>query len=206
MANIQHKDIPDAERHEPKGISAASANTVYMANGSATGSWTPVNRLPGTGWGRYSNTTYTGTNGLPISTTNVLLPFTDAADESQLPISLSGTTTSLMDLSTEALKFVAAGDLHTITLTYKVYSVSGSPASMDLIIFGSSDGVTYATQLGNKTISLIKGAGQVVTETAMFPVSSDMVSYGAKIYLVTNTGTANIIDIGLITARVHKGR
>lgn len=206
MANIQHKDIPDAERHEPKGISSASANTVYMANGSATGSWLLVNRLPGTGWGQYTNATYVGTNVLAVSTTEVLVDFDTAASEAQLPISLTGTTTSLLNTTTDALQFVAAGDLHSITLTYKVYSTSGTPATMDLKIYGSSDGVTYGTALGEKTISLTKGAGQVVTETAMFAVTADMVTHGAKIYLKTNTATANIIDIGLITARVHKGR
>ena len=206
MANIQHKDIPDAERHEPKGISSAAANTVYMSNGSATGAWTLVNRMPGTGWGKYTNITYTGTTALPISTTPVLLPLTTAADESQLPITLSGTTYSLCDTSTEKLLFVSAGDLHTITLTYKLYSISGSPAFMTLMLYGSSDGITYDVVLGSTTVDVGVGAGQVVTETSLFPVTSDMVTHGAKVYLNTNTATANIIDIGLVSARVHKAR
>ena len=206
MANIQHKDIVDAERHEPKGISTAAANTVYMSNGSATGSWTLVNRFPGTGWGKYTNTTYVGTTALAVSTTDVLIPFTTDDTVTQLPISLTGSTSSLLNLATEALQFVALGDLHNITFTYKVYTVSGSPASMDLKIYGSSDGTNYTTLLGEKTIPLTKGAGQIVTESAMFPVTSDMVTHGAKIYLSTNSGTANIIDIGVITARVHKAR
>jgi len=206
MANIQHKDIPDAQRHEPKGISTASANTVYMSNGSATGSWTLVNRLPGTGWGKYTNTTYVDTTVLPISTTEVLLPFTTADNESQLPISLSGTTYSLMDTANDKALFISAGDLHNITLTLKIYSTSGSPVTMDLKIYGSSDGVTYASMIGETTVNIVKGADQVITQSAMFSVTSDMVTHGAKIYLVTNTGTANIINIGLISSRIHKAR
>lgn len=206
MANIQHKDIPDAERHEPKGISSAAANTVYMANGSATGAWTLVNRLPGTGWGRYTNTVYTGTTALPVNNTPVLLPLTTAADETQLPITLAGTTYSLCDVATEKLLFVAAGDLHTITLSYKIYSITGSPAFMTLMLYGSTDGVTYTTVLGSTTVDVGIGAGQIITETALFPVTSDMVTHGAKIYLNTNTATANLIDIGLVSARVHKAR
>ena len=36
---IEHKLIPDAQLHEPKGIVAASGGTVYVANGGGSGSW-----------------------------------------------------------------------------------------------------------------------------------------------------------------------
>lgn len=36
---MQHRDIPDGQRHEPKGISTASAGQVYVANGNGSGSW-----------------------------------------------------------------------------------------------------------------------------------------------------------------------
>jgi hypothetical protein len=207
MANVQHSSLTDPNLHEPKGISTAAINQSYVSNGSGSGTWTNVNRLPGTGWGKYTNTTYIGTTTLAVSTTPVLLPFTTNADVSQLPISLAGSTTSLMNLSTEALQFVSVGDLHSVTITFKIYSLTpGTPTHMDLILYGSSDGVTYGTSLGETTVTLSKGAGQVVTETSLFPVTSNMVTHGAKIYLATNTGTANLIDIGLITARVHKAR
>jgi hypothetical protein len=198
--------LTDPNIHEPKDITTAAANTVYMANGSATGSWTNVNRLPGTGWGQYSNSVYVSTTALAISTTDVIVPFDTNVTVTQLPITLAGVTSPLMDLATEKLLFVSAGDLHSITLGFKVYSVSSSPASMDLKIFGSSDGSTYATLLGETTVSLVKGAGQYITESSLFPVTANMVTHGAKIILATNTGTANIIDINLITARVHKAR
>lgn len=206
MANVQHSTLTDPNLHEPKGASTAAANTAYLANGSGSGTWTAVNRLPGTGWGQYTNATYVGTNALAISTTEVLVPFDTNAIVTQLPISLTGTTSSLMNLSTETLQFVSAGDLHSITLTYTVYSVASTPTTMDLKLYGSSDGTTYSTLLGETTVSLAKGAGQVITESSLFPVTANMVTHGARIYLRTNTGTANIINIGLITARVHKAR
>jgi hypothetical protein len=83
---------------------------------------------------------------------------------------------------------------------------TGAPAHIDINIYGSSDGTTYATKLGGTTVYLDKGAGQVITESSLFPVTSNMVSHGARIYLVTNSGTANIINIGLVSARVHKAR
>jgi len=77
---------------------------------------------------------------------------------------------------------------------------------INIILNGSSEGNTYATLLWETTVFLIKGAGQVITETSLFPVTSNMVSHGARIYLTSNSGTANIINIGLISARVHKAR
>lgn len=37
-----HKDLTGADLHEPKGIAGASANTVYVANGSGSGTWTAL--------------------------------------------------------------------------------------------------------------------------------------------------------------------
>lgn len=34
-----HKDLTGADLHEPKGIESAAADTVYVANGSGSGSW-----------------------------------------------------------------------------------------------------------------------------------------------------------------------
>lgn len=42
MSDIQHKDIPEAQLHEPKGVSTAADGRVYVANGAGTGSWIRV--------------------------------------------------------------------------------------------------------------------------------------------------------------------
>jgi hypothetical protein len=111
-----------------------------------------------------------------------------------------------MNLATETLQFVAAGDLQSITLTFQITSLgSPVPGHIDLTIYGSSDGITYSTLLGETTV-VSKGSSQIVTETACFPVTSDMVSHGARIYLRTDTSSLTIINIGLITARIHKAR
>lgn len=36
---IEHVDIPDGERHEPKGAAAATIDQVYVSNGAASGAW-----------------------------------------------------------------------------------------------------------------------------------------------------------------------
>lgn len=42
MANIEHKDITDANRHEPKGASTAPINSVYSSDGAGSGAWQKV--------------------------------------------------------------------------------------------------------------------------------------------------------------------
>lgn len=37
-----HKDLTGANIHEPKGVDAASASTVYLANGSGSGTWSKL--------------------------------------------------------------------------------------------------------------------------------------------------------------------
>src|SRR5258706_2702382 len=47
MANVLHSVLTGTDLHEPKAIAAAPANTVYMANGSGSGSWTAGSVLLG---------------------------------------------------------------------------------------------------------------------------------------------------------------
>lgn len=39
---VEHKDIVDAQRHEPKGASTALANTAYLSDGASSGSWRKI--------------------------------------------------------------------------------------------------------------------------------------------------------------------
>lgn len=39
MPDVQHSSLTGAELHEPKGISGASSNETYVANGAGSGSW-----------------------------------------------------------------------------------------------------------------------------------------------------------------------
>lgn len=37
-----HRDLTDAHLHEPKGVASASVDTVYVANGSGSGTWEKI--------------------------------------------------------------------------------------------------------------------------------------------------------------------
>lgn len=38
----RHQDLTGADLHEPKGITTASVNTIYVANGSGSGTWKTI--------------------------------------------------------------------------------------------------------------------------------------------------------------------
>lgn len=42
MANVAHSTLTGAELHEPKGADTAALGTVYVANGSGSGSWNSI--------------------------------------------------------------------------------------------------------------------------------------------------------------------
>lgn len=68
---IQHKDIPDAQLHEPKGIVSSAANKVYVANGAGSGTWkqidsTAIQGLTGDGGVSGKKMVSNGTNGFSL--------------------------------------------------------------------------------------------------------------------------------------------
>lgn len=42
---IEHKNIPDSELHEPKGIATATTKEIYVADGTGSGDWRKINEL-----------------------------------------------------------------------------------------------------------------------------------------------------------------
>lgn len=77
---LEHSTIPDPYLHEPKGAAAASASTVYVADGAGSGAWTAISGL------------------IPSSTdnfSNKLLQATQHSGQSHV----SGWTTKILDTS-----------------------------------------------------------------------------------------------------------
>lgn len=207
MANVQHSTLTDTDGiHEPKGISTASSNQVYVANGSSSGTWKNLSNIPGSGWGYYTNTTYTGTTYFGLTNVSTTIPFNLKSIETDLPVNFNGTDSTLMTLGTDTLLFVSTGDLMAITLIFEVVSTTGSPGYIDMDLYGSSDGTTYGTLLAEKSIPLLK-TNQFISETSLFYVTANMASYGAKIKCkLPSSATANIRDIRLISSRIHRAR
>jgi len=206
MANVQHSALTDTDGiHEPKGISTASSNQVYVANGSSSGNWKNLSNISGSGWGYYTNTTYTSTTYFQLDNTEKTISFNLKSVETNLPVNFNGTDSTLMTLGTDTLLFVSTGDLMAITLSFELVNLSASQAYLDISLYGSSDGTTYGTLLAEKTVPLLK-TNQFISETSLVYVTANMASHGARIKSSLPSGTGNIRDISLISSRIHRAR
>lgn len=75
IITIQHRLIPDAELHEPKGVASAANHTAYVAGGSGTGTWKRIDStdllgLAGDGGSTNKYARTNGANGFVLKTDN----------------------------------------------------------------------------------------------------------------------------------------
>jgi len=69
MATVQHSSLTGSETHEPKGVSTALANEVYVADGVGSGEWKKI-YTQGFEDFNDSGTTQALTNGVYVDLTN----------------------------------------------------------------------------------------------------------------------------------------
>lgn len=124
---IQHKNIPEAELHESKGVSTAVLNTAYFANGAGSGSWKKVgaetlNGLSGDGGVARLKVVTDGANGFDLY-----------RDYSFGKMHITNNTTPF------ALTAAADATLNTSS-QYVLLTGSGAPFAN-----GTGDGVTFST-------------------------------------------------------------
>jgi hypothetical protein len=98
MVDIAHKNLTGGDLHEPKGITAAPANSAYVADGAGSGVWTPTASFPGAFGAKLfhiRDERPSGTDGdtLTVSTWNPRAINTEKADD--LGLTASGNQLSL---------------------------------------------------------------------------------------------------------------
>ena len=71
MAAIQHKDIAEADLHEPKGVSTAALGEIYVADGAGSGAWSPIASYSCMKGASAGNTTGILTTFLPINEASI---------------------------------------------------------------------------------------------------------------------------------------
>ena len=135
MANKQHVDITDPNIHEPKGVSSAPVNQVYVANGTGSGTWKKIDSaslkgLAGDGGVGNLRLLTDGTNGIKLITDSVYGSMT-------------------MTANTNAFTVAAAADATLNTNTdYVLYTGTGAPWAAGTEMYGvafSTNRLTVAT-------------------------------------------------------------
>lgn len=208
MANVQHSAITDPNIHEPKGVTSAAAGTVYVANGSGSGTWKD---LPPTSLaGLASN----GTTGLLLSVDGAgnfvyvggphgQVDFYDSTLAS--PYALSGTTSfqklapttvaggsaALMTEGTNARLTYTGTSTVPITFTYNVsFSIGSSTKDVTMCIY--KNGVAVNAH----SIASVASSGKVCVSgtTGVSMATNDYVEVFAKI---SSADTINVYSFQL---------
>lgn len=199
MADIQHKNITDPEIHEPKGIAATSADSIYISNGSGSGTWTNFQQLTGTGWVRYVDSvasksiTATGSPGTVLTIDKAGAGGIETYAPPNLPA-------SLWDATTNKLKPAAVGDAYAVVLKFTVNTAN----AVDYITIELDNGT--ATRLGEQVNPLPAVAGEVLTVNFAIFTDTDTFNNGVIFKAYKNAGaTLTLSDLSISIARIHKG-
>ena len=139
MANVEHSTLTGSDLHEPKGVAAASANEVYVANGSASGAWTAL---------QY---TLTGVISDVSSAETVYVPIPYAGTVSKIVTVLGGAIT-VADATITASNSAAAsmGDI-TVAFTGSAAGDVDSLAPASNNVVTANDYITIVTDGGSTT-------------------------------------------------------
>lgn len=83
---MEHRDIPDTERHEPKGASTAQVGTVYIADGNSSGDWDKLGKenLQGLSGSEDAGRILVSGSGGGFSTREAVFSSTEVTHDSQL--------------------------------------------------------------------------------------------------------------------------
>lgn len=134
---IEHKNITDAERHEPKGASTASNGTVYIADGAGSGAWTDPYAAV-----KNANKMALNVDFADISTADSIWVVTPLAGKiEKVYVTLHNAITVANSTVTGKIAGVAIGSL-SITITQAGSAAgstfSGTPASANTVTAGQA--------------------------------------------------------------------
>lgn len=224
MATVQHKDIPEAQLHEPKGASTANAGDTYIANGSGSGSWATADALGSgaalagqiliaDGSGGLDFMRYQGWSQWEDSRTTVGTPTqTLTAGARTKLINDGGTLTiqknpsdlvsAMWNTTTNKHVPIAENDIYHIRLSFYAENYAGATPYIEVELdIGGSVGVIMG-----RDMSLRKG-GAAQFMSLSFPVfsGSTYLANGGEFYLTyQGTGTCDIYKTSLLIVRESK--
>lgn len=210
MADIQHSVITDPFIHEPKGVSSAAINSVYVANGGGGGNWEIIT----------SNTVVVSTEAdFPTPSAGVItllsntdyLVITDLTTSNRFILS-EDTLLRATDNSQVLLTYTGSGDMFTsVDASNKIADISISCPSARLFNVSSSSGtdifqLVQMIVLSCDKIGVSSGMfGTSVTEIRFLDVASDGIQFVGSHSLFTSAtelvilSSGSLFDLGAAT-------
>lgn len=125
MVNVNHSTLTDPYLHEPKGVAAASNGSVYVANGSGSGSWVHAHHYVG-GYIPFDAVTPSYQHNV----TATLSPLNPTFNISEIS-GFTAVSTPNARLQYTETESIAA----TINFTMSLKNNSGSPKQVEFVIY-----------------------------------------------------------------------
>jgi len=138
---VNHKDLTTTALHEPKGVAAASANTVYGSNGSGSGTWAKIDVA------NMDTSSVKNVNRLAIT-----YEFTNmsTATSKWVAVPLAGKILKIYSVMDDAI--TNADNVFTFEIGGTAVTL---PAAYTIAVSGSGVGVTdNSTPSGNNTLTV----------------------------------------------------
>lgn len=212
---VEHKNIDEANLHEPKGVSAATTGQVYVADGAGSGAWSKpepkgadgasagqIYVANGAGAGSFvyptgfqyvTDDVYTSGAKLSVSSgTRTKVTINKATDVSE-NISVWNSTSNKME--TEGENYC-----YHVRFACKASTAASTPYVDIEYDIGGAVGVIL-----NRTVTLQKGGGttnNIVHSTEVF-TGSTFVTNGMEVY-ITPSGNVDFWDFEMFFVRSHR--
>ena len=206
MANVQHKDLPDSDLHEPKGVAAATVGDVYVADGAGSGDWKGLTDSDMDfsdktknlyGWIDVADSIYT--SGAPRSiSASTRTQITNNAGAVQTDTSRLGTlwNTTLNTLQIDDLNAAYTLRFNAIV---KTTAVAGTPYVIDVELQSDNGPTVIAART-----QVIKGGSHAnnVSIAIPFYMGSFINDYDLKLY-ITADQNITMYNIGFLLQRTY---
>lgn len=221
---IQHKDIPDTNLHEPKGVATAAAGDIYVADGLGSGTWATLgavgsgsgvagsiaiadgsggtNLVRTQGWAQYEDSRTTVGTPTQTLSTGVRTLWVNNGGALALDKKPSDATVPMWDTATNTHVPIADFDIYHLRISFFAENYSGATPYVDLELdIGGSVGTIFG-----RGISLRKGGAAQFISLA-FPVFAGTTynANGGKFYITyQGSGTCDIYKTSILVVRESK--
>jgi hypothetical protein len=221
-----HSTLTGADLHEPKGVAAATAGDVYIADGAGSGSWgveTPEGTdIVSTGAGNRATLTADGAGGAAwvdnmhgwgyyldnataqtFTTTPAILSINGSGAATELSYMPTGVS-NFWDTTGDHIIADTLGDSYILRLDLPITNVTGAASilEMELDISGAASPTTVIV---TRQISIAAGSNKTVSVSFGLFSLSTFIANGAQIFLSTDANTADVTAPAILIQRVSKG-